>query len=102
MWTERILAQRASGMTQRAWCKAEGISHNTLSGWIKRLGMQEKRVNPAAKGNGMFAKVVSPSDSPDTRKAASSGGVIELSVSKMRLPADYDRERLCELIGAWF
>lgn len=35
-WASRIAAYRASGQTQIAFCKAEGVSHRQLCYWLRK------------------------------------------------------------------
>jgi hypothetical protein len=37
VWTGRFEAQRASGVSIRAWCEREGVSEATFFYWRKRL-----------------------------------------------------------------
>lgn len=37
-WASRIEAFRASGMTQRRWAEAQGLSEDRVSYWYRKLG----------------------------------------------------------------
>jgi len=73
-WASRIKAQRASGQTQKEWCKQEGLSQNTMQWWIKRLGMQAKSAKPVAKDAGVFTQVVPIAEPISPPKESQCGG----------------------------
>lgn len=104
-WAERIKSQRASGLSQKAWCKREGVPYSTYMGWISRLCMQQqaaapkKASGPANKDIATFVKVEQSGRAPCMHaEVMATDSVIELSVIRMRLPAGYEPKRLCELI----
>lgn len=36
-WTRRLAAFEGSGLSRRAWCKAQGVNVHTLDYWCRRL-----------------------------------------------------------------
>ena len=36
LWTDRIRAFQASGLSRKDWCKQNGVSQSTLSYWIRK------------------------------------------------------------------
>lgn len=36
-WAQRLAAFECSGLSRRAWCKAQGVNVNTLDYWSRRL-----------------------------------------------------------------
>jgi hypothetical protein len=39
-WAKRVEAWERSGQSQRAWCKAEGVSLSTFKWWRQRLAKE--------------------------------------------------------------
>ncbi len=39
-WAKRVEAWERSGQSQRAWCKAEGVSLSTFQWWRQRLAKE--------------------------------------------------------------
>jgi len=95
VWEQRINAQRASGLSRKEWCAAEGLSPNTFQGWIGRLGMQKKSNKQIPDGGSAFVKIV-----PTRASTQEPDGIegIELSIIRLRLPVGYDRIALRDLI----
>jgi len=40
-WSDRIAAYKASGLTQAAFCEAQGVSTRQLSYWLRKETMQQ-------------------------------------------------------------
>lgn len=40
LWGRRVAAWERSGQSQRAWCKAEGVSLSTFQWWRQRLAQE--------------------------------------------------------------
>ena len=78
LWRDRVLAQRASGLSVRGWCRANGCPEHGFYCWRARLGLspvsgrQRRRARRAgsvgwARGAGSvgFARVVVEPVAPD-------------------------------------
>jgi len=53
-WARRLKEWSASGLSQAAYCRREGLDQCTFSGWKRRLGWKTGRVTPqseAARGH---------------------------------------------------
>jgi hypothetical protein len=46
MWSERVAAQAASGLSGRAWCVREDVSYWSFSQWRRRLGGETSGERP--------------------------------------------------------
>ena len=46
MWTERIAAQAASGLSGRSWCAREDVSYWSFMQWRRRLGGETSGERP--------------------------------------------------------
>jgi len=46
MWSERIAAQAASGLSGRMWCEREDISYWSFIQWRRRLGEELAEERP--------------------------------------------------------
>ena len=54
-WASRLAEWAASGLSQAAYCRREGLDQCTFSGWKRRLGWKAGLVGPqkeAARGRG--------------------------------------------------
>ncbi len=67
IWRQRIEDQRASGLSVRAWCQANGIRGQSFYWWRRRLGLAENR--------------------PGSRRSSPQPGVAPLSFAQVRLAA---------------
>jgi hypothetical protein len=95
IWEARIKAQRESELAQKAWCEREGISHNTMQGWIKRLGLQQHEHGSHHKAP--FVKAVTQPPKKN-EGATDTPGAIEMTVIKIRMPISYGQEALSRLL----
>jgi hypothetical protein len=46
MWSERIAAQAASGLSGRAWCAREDVNYWSFMQWRRRLGGEASGERP--------------------------------------------------------
>lgn len=46
MWSERIAAQAASGLSGRSWCEREDVSYWSFLQWRRRLGGETSSERP--------------------------------------------------------
>lgn len=88
-WSQHIEAWKASGLSQRAYCKREGIAVSTLQWWCRRL-----------RGNGraetlQFVPVAVPAN-PDVRDEPIE--IVLLSGRRLRLSAPRDETELARLV----
>ncbi len=60
LWTERIEAFLASGLSQRAWCEQQGMRPNQLSYWLRKLRTEAR---PSGKGRWVSLNNIAPSNS---------------------------------------
>ncbi|MHB8496203.1 MAG: IS66 family insertion sequence element accessory protein TnpA [Casimicrobiaceae bacterium] len=84
VWSERIAAFAASGLSRRAWCRQEGLNPNTLDYWRSRL-------RPATKA---LVPIVVSADSTADVEVALRGGV------RLRIRSGTDPGWLAQLLGA--
>ena len=45
LWRQRLEQLSSSGMTQKAWCRKNGIAESTLRYWIRKLGNENAGQN---------------------------------------------------------
>lgn len=84
-WSEKIKNQKLSRLSEKAWCKEQGISHNTFQYWKKRVYPR----NQTQSKKKQFIEI--PEDRP----------WIEMSLQgvKLILYKDFDRTGLMSLIS---
>ena len=96
-WRERIGAQQASGLSIRAWCKANGCHEHSYYWWRTRLGLQPKRRRlPAGETPGnriLFTEVVTNPVAEPIRLRLGSD-------RELLLPASLPVEQIAKLVRA--
>lgn len=101
VWRERIEAHRASGLSVRAWCKANDVHEHGFYWWRSRLGL-----SPATgrRRRGVKANVVSFAEVVVAPVTASTGAEpIRLRLAGEReliLPMSMPVERVAMLVRA--
>lgn len=99
-WRRRIEAQRAGGLTVRAWCQANGVREHAFYWWRARLGLSPAvrgaAGTPRAKGNaaGLSRVVVAASPLAEGPRLRLGGG------RELILPASMPVGRVAELLVA--
>ena len=97
-WRERILAQRASGLSIRGWCREHGVGEYLFYGWRRRLNLSPvvreghcKRTSPVVLSPG-FAEVVARVEPPT--------GVLRAEARSIELPTSGSGEIRLRLGGS--
>jgi hypothetical protein len=102
IWRDGIEAQRASGQSVRAWCKANGFHEHSFFWWRAKLGL-----SPAKRPSGRpsqpiaFARVVVEPSAAAAKPAAAEA--LRLRVAGGReliFPASMPVERVAKLVHA--
>jgi hypothetical protein len=99
VWEERIKAQRESGLTRSEWCEREGVSKDTMQGWVGRLGMQKRRSQN--KRQRTFARAVTPEASECVIvpfAPASTMPQMDLTIIHASIPAGMEPETFGKLL----
>jgi transposase-like protein len=55
---ELVRSFKASGMTQRAWCRSHGVNYHTLQYWLHHKPIQHERTQQA--NTSRFIEVTAP------------------------------------------
>lgn len=88
-WTRHIEAWKESGLSQRGYCKREGIAVSTLQWWCRRL----RERDPAEAPRLVPVAVAAIPDVPDEPIE-----VVLLSGRRLRLAAPRDETELARLV----
>lgn len=71
-WGRRLVEWAASGLSQAAYCRREGVDQCTFSGWKRRLGWKRKSVQTGV--DGKREPACSAGRRGGIRKAKTAGG----------------------------
>ena len=102
VWRQRIEAQRASGLSIRAWCRQEGHHEHSFYWWRVRLGLSRKSVGAsprAAVQSLKFARIVVDPTVAEHRGSES----IRLRLAggrELQLPVSMAVEQIAQLVRA--
>lgn len=87
-WGELIEKWRASGLSQKQWCKEQGIALSTFHYWLHKPA--SKKSTPAS-----FIELAA-----ETAYPGSSGIELRLGPAKINLEVDFDADTLQRLVKA--
>jgi hypothetical protein len=99
-WRERIEAQRSSGQSIRAWCRANNVGEHCFYFWRVRLGLSPaKRRRFSRPPN--FAQVMVHSPVTESKPAAAEAIRLRLAGEReLILPASMPLEQVAKLVHA--
>lgn len=104
-WRKTIARQMCSGLSQSAFCKREGLSHNTLSWWKRELasrdGTRAETVRNAETSTQPIFVPLAPVQNT-VRVSAVPGPLAEIDLTSrvVRIYAGVDRHSLYEVLAA--
>ncbi len=95
VWRERIDAQGASGLSIRAWCRANGCREQSFYWWRTRLALRPKRRHATQSPSNriMFTEVVAKAAAEPIRLRLGSG-------RELLLPSSLAVEQVAKLVRA--
>lgn len=86
LWAERVQDFLASGLSQRAWCREQGLRPNQLGYWLRKL---EAETKPAQSGRWVRLYSVGHSGS---------GVVLRIGTVVLEIQRGFDQEVLVDVI----
>ena len=101
-WAGRFAECRSSGMTVKAWCKAQGVSIKTYYYWEKRVVAKanEQAALPGMTQSRLLMQV-NPETMPDNDTGTTLSAItIRHGESAIALPAGSSMESIAELVKA--
>lgn len=84
-WRKLLALQEKSGLTQRAWCGANGINYGTFTAVIKRLRKKVAMGIHAAERKNLVGKWIELQGQKDCLKPTSRTGGIEVRIGKFHI-----------------
>jgi hypothetical protein len=111
-WSQLLAEWAGSGLSQAEFCRRRGVKLVTFAGWKRRLGVRQPSGGHRASrgvGRGGFVELAWPREStwPDGDQCALAGHgdapryeLILAGRVRLRLPDDFDPERVARLLRA--
>ena len=102
LWRDRIHAQRASGQSVRAWCKANDAREHSFYWWRIRLGLSPARRSSRQRSKPIaFAQVVLNASAAQAMPAAAEPLRLQFAGDReLILPASMSLEQVARLVHA--
>lgn len=86
LWTERIEAFLASGLSQRAWCEKQGLRPNQLGYWLRKFRAE----TPSLKNSRWV--------SLDNIAPAGSGVLLHIGNVTLEVQRGFDQQVLADVV----
>lgn len=96
-WEKQVNRWQASGMSMRAWCKAQDLSEKTVSRWKRKLAAEATSIEKAPKLPDGWCAITSNSE----KQVLESGLKLEINGQiRIELNHGFDHNLLREVVEA--